>query len=76
MQTLAKQIDTSVMRDAIVMSKEAEVRYGPSENDQVAFRLGEGLKVYVVDHREDWSRVILVNGDGGWVQSNQIAEVR
>jgi tetratricopeptide (TPR) repeat protein len=72
---LLKQVDTSIMRDAIIMSKEAEVRYGPSENDQVAFRLGEGLKVHVMDHREDWSRVVLVNGDGGWVNNDQIDEV-
>ena len=74
--SLAKQIETRVIKDAIIMTKEAEVRYGPSENDQVALRLGEGLKVYVVDRRDDWSRVILVNGEGGWMKRAQIAEVQ
>jgi len=73
---IAKQIETSVIRDAVVMNKEAQVRYGPSDTDRLAFKLGEGLKVFVVDHREDWSRIILVNGEGGWVKSDQIAEVR
>jgi tetratricopeptide (TPR) repeat protein len=72
----AKQIETRMIRNAIVTAKTAEVRYGPAESDQVAFRLGGGLTVYVVDRRPDWSRVTLVNGEGGWVKNSQIAEVR
>ena len=71
----AKNVETHVMSDAIVMANEAEVRYGPSDSDQVAFRLGEGLKVYVVDRRTDWSRIVLDNGESGWVKNRQIAEV-
>ncbi len=73
---ILKNIETNVMSDAIVMKGEVEVRYGPSESDQVAFRLGEGLKVYVVDRRENWKRIVLVNGESGWVSSEDIAEVR
>lgn len=72
---VSKSVEMHVIRDAIVMSKEAEVRYGPSQSDQVAFRLGEGLKVYVIDRRENWSRIVLSNGETGWVQNRQIAEV-
>lgn len=71
-----KQIQSNVLRDAIVMQKECEARYGPSEHDQVAFRMGEGLKVFVMDRREDWSRVLLTNGESGWVKDEAIAEVK
>lgn len=71
-----KNIQTHFFRDAIVTAKEAQVRYGPSVNDQTAFRIGEGIKVYVVDEREGWSRVLLSNNESGWVQNSQIAEVR
>jgi tetratricopeptide (TPR) repeat protein len=71
-----KNIQTHFFRDAIVTAKEAQVRYGPSVNDQTAFRVGEGIKVYVVDEREGWSRVLLSNNESGWVQNGQIAEVR
>lgn len=71
-----KQIQGNLIRDAIVMQKECEARYGPSEHDQVAFRLGEGIKVFVMDRREDWSRVLLTNGESGWVKSSDIAEVK
>lgn len=72
----AKHTQTHIIRDAIVLAKGADVRYGPSETDQVALHLSEGIKVYVVDHREGWSRVWLINGEGGWMANDQIAEVR
>ncbi len=72
---LAKNIETHFIRDAIVTANEAAARYGPSEADKVAFRVGEGVKVYVVDKRDDWSRVLLNNGESGWVPNTQIIEV-
>lgn len=72
---LAKSVETRVMKDAIVTAKNADVRYGPSESDQTAFQLGEGLKVQVLDQRETWSRVILVNGQSGWIRNDQITPV-
>lgn len=72
---LVKRVEARMIRAAIVMAPKAEVRFGPSDGDRVAFRLGEGLKVYVVDHREGWSRVLLVNGEEGWMKDAQIAEV-
>lgn len=73
---VAKNIEADVMKDAIVLAKEAEVRYGPSSSDQVAFRVGEGIKVYVNDSRDEWSRIVLVNGESGWIQNSQIALVQ
>ncbi len=70
-----KQFESRMLRDAVVLAKQAGGRYGPTEGDQVAFRLGEGLKVYVMDHRADWSRVMLTNGESGWMKNDQIAEV-
>jgi len=70
-----RSVQQNVIRDAVVMVKEAEVRYGPSPNDQIAFRLGEGLKVYVTDKRKSWSRILLTNGETGWVKNAQINEV-
>ncbi|MSR76671.1 MAG: tetratricopeptide repeat protein [Candidatus Omnitrophica bacterium] len=72
----AKHIQTHVIREAIVTVKDAEIHYGPSDSDLVALRLGEGLKVYVIDHRDSWSRVWLTNGEGGWMANNQISGVR
>jgi len=72
---IAKNVETRVMRDAIVVAREAEVHFGPSLDSQVAFRLGQGLKANVIDSRQDWSRILLVNMESGWVQNKDIAEV-
>ncbi|MBI3314268.1 MAG: SH3 domain-containing protein [Candidatus Omnitrophica bacterium] len=73
---VAKYVESRIIRDGVVVAKSAEVRYGPSGEDQIAFRLSEGLKVYVLESRSDWSRILLVNGETGWVSNDQIAEVR
>jgi tetratricopeptide (TPR) repeat protein len=71
-----KMVQGHWIRDAIVLKNEAEVRYGPSDTDRLAFRLGEGLKVYVVNHREEWSRIRIPNGETGWIRNDHIEEVR
>ena len=70
-----KNFQPFLMKDAIVMTEGSQVRYGPSDTDQTAFRLGEGLKVYVVDSREGWSRVLIPNGDSGWIDNSEISLV-
>ena len=72
----AKNVQAHWLRGAIVTSPEAQIRYGPSDSDQLAFRLKEGLKLYVLDHRDEWSRVFLTNGESGWVRNDQIEEFR
>lgn len=70
----AKKVQAHWLRGAVVTVREAQVRYGPSESDQLAFRLGEGLQLYVMDRRDEWSRVLLLNTESGWVRNDQIEE--
>lgn len=72
---VVKEIQQSFFSEAIVTTKEAQVYYGPSVNDQSAFRLGDGLKVYVVGKREGWNQILTPSGERGWIQSDQIAEI-
>ncbi len=72
---LAKYLQSDRLREAVVVQKECDARFGPSVRDSAAFKMGEGIKVFVVDRREDWSRVLLTNGESGWVNDNDIAEV-
>ncbi len=72
----AKNVQAHWLRGAIITVREAQVRYGPSESDQLAFRLGDGLKLYVMDRRDEWSRVLLTNGESGWVRNDQIEEFK
>lgn len=67
-----KYWDHNLFREAVVVLPKAEVRYGPSQSDKVAFRLVEGLKVRVQQAREDWFLVGLVNGDSGWCEKKNL----
>ncbi len=59
-------------QEAIVLKPQASVRYGPSYKDQVAVKLGEGMKVHVGKKAGDWSRIILSNGETGWIANEEI----
>ena len=63
------------VQEAIVLKPQAAVRYGPSYKDQVALRLGEGLKVRVKKRAGEWSRVILTNGETGWMFQEEIGVI-
>ncbi|HRK61158.1 MAG TPA: tetratricopeptide repeat protein [Candidatus Omnitrophota bacterium] len=63
-------------QEGIVIAKEAEVRYGPSLDNQSLMKLGGGLKVFIVDERDDWSRVVTWNGETGWIRNSEIGKVR
>lgn len=69
---LWKYWDQTWYSEAVVVLPKAEVRYGPSESDKVAFRLVEGLKVRVQQSRSDWFLVGLVNGDSGWCEKKNL----
>ena len=63
------------VKEAIVSKPQAAVRYGPSYKDQVALRLGEGIKVRVAQQEGDWSRIVLVSGDTGWIPQEEIGMI-
>lgn len=72
---LLKGVHDLTAEEAIVLKPQAAVRYGPSFKDQVALRLGEGLKVRVKKKAGDWNRVVLANGETGWVYQEEIGVV-
>lgn len=63
-------------QEAIVLAEEAEVRYGPSLGNQSLMKLGGGLKVFIVDERESWSRIVTWNGETGWIKNSELGKVR
>ncbi|OGW86253.1 MAG: hypothetical protein A3C35_06180 [Omnitrophica bacterium RIFCSPHIGHO2_02_FULL_46_11] len=62
-------------RPAIVTEQQAEVRYGPSTNDRLAFRLVEGLEVSLQDEKRDWYRIQLADDRSGWLPKSQVTAV-
>ena len=56
---------------AVVLAREAKIRYGPSEKDVVAFILHEGAVVELENEKGDWYQVSIPDGKAGWVEKQQ-----
>lgn len=69
---VSKYTDEFFRRDAVIVVPTAEIRYGPSQQDKVAFRLVEGLMVEVLETRGDWFLVGLVNEESGWCEKKNL----
>ncbi len=62
---------------AIVISKDAPVRYGPVEESKVAFTLTEGMEARLHESRGGWHRISLPDGQSqGWIRSGTCVVVR
>jgi hypothetical protein len=59
----------SGQEEAVVISKEARVRYGPSSRDVTAFVLHEGAVVEIENRKGDWYQVSLPDGKAGWLEA-------
>lgn len=62
-------------QEAVVTQSKAEVRYGPSLNDRLAFRLAEGLKMSVRRKKDEWYLIELSDEQSGWVPKSQVTLV-
>jgi tetratricopeptide (TPR) repeat protein len=56
----------------VFIAPEIPVRYGPQEQDLVAFTLHAGTEVRLLRRREDWSQVLLAEDKTGWVPSSSL----
>jgi tetratricopeptide (TPR) repeat protein len=72
---LSKGFHEGIVKEGVTLKSQATVRYGPSHKDQVALRLGEGIKVRVKKTSGEWSRVVLTNGETGWMHQEELGIV-
>ena len=72
---LLKYSEFGAGRRGVVTETQAEVRYGPSNSDRIAFRLVEGLEVSINDQQKEWYRIQLNDGRSGWVSQPQVTSI-
>lgn len=59
-------------RPAVVVAREAVVRFGPLEESQMARQLPDGSEVLVLDEKEIWLEIRDAAGRSGWVRRDQV----
>ncbi len=63
------------IEQGIVLPDEVAVKDGPDTTAQNSFLVHAGLRVTVVAHDQDWSRVRLANGLEGWVHDRDVGRL-
>jgi len=58
--------------EAVILTPQVEVRYGPSEKEKAAFKLTEGVVTGVADEVKGWIRLELPGNETGWVQKKDL----
>ncbi len=64
--------DFKADQPAIVFSDEVIVKSEPNERSQEVFRLHEGTKLNVLEEFNEWKKVRIVDGQVGWLTSENI----
>ena len=57
--------------DAVIVSKEAFIRSSISDNSTKLFTLHAGVKITVVEKRDEYLKIIFSRDKIGWVRSDQ-----
>jgi tetratricopeptide (TPR) repeat protein len=61
--------------NAIVIAKEVESRFAPSEDAVVHFKTYEGAQVRIIDKNNGWDRIKTLDGKIGWVPEASIEKI-
>lgn len=64
--------DFKADQPAIVFSDEVIIKSEPNARSQEVFRLHEGTKLNVVEEFNDWKKIRIVDGQTGWLASENI----
>ena len=64
--------DFKADQPAIVFSDEVIIKSAPNERGQEVFRLHEGTKLNVLEEFNDWKKIRIVDGQTGWLTSEDI----
>lgn len=59
-------------REAIVVVKEAEAKFGPFNRATTYFTLYEGTKIYVLLAKDDWNKIKRADKKVGWIKKSSL----
>jgi tetratricopeptide (TPR) repeat protein len=62
-------------QQGIVFAGASDVKSGPDGKQKTLFVIHEGTKVTIQDQEGDWLKVVLMNGNGGWIKFADIKPI-
>ena len=71
----ARLDELNAHRFAVVMPDEVTVRSTPDASGIESFRVHEGLKVHIMDMRDEFYRIRLADGKTGWIRASALERI-
>lgn len=62
-------------KEAIIFSREAEVKNAPTNTSDTYFELHEGTKVLVLESLDEWKKIKIADGKIGWIEQKNLKEI-
>ena len=62
-------------QEGIVFSGAVDVKSGPDDKQKTLFVIHEGTKVNIGEQDDDWIKIVLANGNGGWIKLADIRKI-
>ena len=62
--------------EAVVVAREATVRFGPLDESQSAFQLRDGAELSVLGTKNEWIEIRDPEGRSGWIRRDEVALLR
>jgi tetratricopeptide (TPR) repeat protein len=62
-------------REAIIISENVDAKFEPFQKATTYFSLYEGMKVYIIEAKKDWSKVERFDGKAGWITSSSMERI-
>jgi tetratricopeptide (TPR) repeat protein len=73
---VSEKNNDALFRPAIVFDEVVAVKAEPKTESSDAFTLHEGTKVEVKENLDEWRRIELADGTGGWIKASAIKELK
>ncbi len=75
MMAAAQSHELNSSREGIVFSGAADVKSGPADRQKTLFVVHEGTKVKISEQDNQWIKIVLANGNGGWIRITDIKTI-
>jgi len=72
--SLYKRI-SALDREVVITTENSEAKYEPVDNATTHFSLYEGMKVYVLELKKEWSKIRRPDGKIGWIRTRDMEKI-
>lgn len=71
----SQSVEENNSGEAIIMTQEINLQSAPESQSNTILQLHEGTKVTILDQIGDWYKVLIANGEQGWIEKNTIEKI-